>query len=377
MFKKKPPIKVGDKVMDSWSELSPPKKAVVTRIKRSGAFASEDYYVRHEESGYESSYPRKRHELELRKPEVIELRNQAPLTFTVWATQDYITGFGTIPKDARCSAAKKENGQYVVYYGAMQCHMNASTFHDAFYDERYKAIRDGIERKLRAEKERLNIIKDEPRRSEWFDVIAKRDLLYMSGRNGKTLSVKEGDMIQMRALSDGTYEVDAHDEHVSLNEASATQNYERYDINDYATEWPRKKEDEDMSAELYGWFSDDEEDVVERRAREEKAKADARIAELEAQLKEKEKQFEVSRRLRVSEEYGIVAERHLWDVVIDVPTSWIGSRLNRGGAHSTEVITEGKNMAEAAMAAEAMAKGMNDEAYVAEIKYNRVLGAIK
>lgn len=103
------------------------------------------------------------------------------------------------------------------------------------------------------------------------------------------------------------------------------------------------------------------------------AEREARLAEREAEIKELRKQFEEKRKQAVADEYGIVAERYLWRVDFMAVARWTG----RSYAQTTEVVTVNKSMAEAAIAAEAIAKGQSDESFVTCIKYDREVGAMK
>lgn len=278
-FEKKPELKVGDTVWDYWVTRisgSPPKKAIITQIlPREGVFAPQKYFVREQDTGFGSAYPRSRKE--------IELIESAP------------------------------------------------------------------------EKPKRNMTQ-ELQRSSWFDVIAKDNMRYTNGTRSGILEVKEGDLVRMRAVSDGSYELDLEGEVVRLSKPDG---YETY----------IKKEEKDMGGELFGYPPEDDVPSTKHSVVAER-EYEARIAELERQL-------EVSRRQKVAEEYGIVTERHLWSVVVGKPTKLVGFKIRHGGEHKCEVLTEGRNMVEAAMAAEAMAKGIDEDANVLSIDYVRVIGAVR
>lgn len=330
-FSRKPEIEVGDTVWDGYFANigEPRKKSEVIRIERRGVFASEEYYLRESNSSFESSYPRRRKHLELipkEKPKAIDLRSQ--------------------PRYAPGEVMEIQKRQI----------------------ENQRRISEALA-KMEAERA--------PRRSSWYDVIAKDNMRYTNYARSGTLEVKEGDMVRMRALSDGTYELNLEGEVVRLSKKDG---YEVCNIR------RKTKEEKDMGGELFG-YPPEEEREAEQRAHEyavrlakqnaELAEERARVKELKTQLEEQERKNEVVRRQEVADTYGIVAERHLWSVTVDVPMQWSGPIPKRGCEEKTEVLTEGRNMVEAAMAAEAMAKGIAEDAHVLSIDYVRVIGALK
>lgn len=318
---------VGDVVLDSWG-LGSPSKATVINVKKS--LFGNKYYTRTNYGGYESVYPRKGSDLQLleKKPEVIEETPQKKFD-----TEELI----------RLQSKQLENQRRI-----------------AEQMEQLKQVRKAMEMKTPS-------LGPWGTEGDWFDVETTTQL----GKN-----VEAGTIGRARVKSDGNYRVVIGNHEYNLSPNIFHRAFEKYDINDYATEYPRKKEEKKVGGELYGYPP--EEDTVPHS---EIAKlhdiAAKKINAAEAKVAELERQLEVSRRQKVAEEYGIVAERHLWDVVVDVPMSWVGKRIPGGGERSTEVITEGQNMVEAAMAAEAMAKGINENAYVVKITYNRILGAVR
>lgn len=304
---------VGDVVLDSWG-IGSPSKATVINVKKS--LFGNRYYTRTQYGGYESVYPRKASDLKLleKKPEVIEETPRQKFD-----TEELI----------RLQSKQIENQRRIASEIA--------------------------QRRLQAA--RAIAVADKLRGNEGcFDVVVTRAV-------GPSVSV--GEIGRALLKSDGNYRVDFGKHEFNLSPQLFHASFKKYAIEEYATEYPRKKEENAMGGELYGYPSDA--DMERMKAVEEGNK---RIAELEHQL-------ETTRRQKVAEEYGIVAERHLWDVVVDVPMSWVGKRIPGGGERSTEVLTEGQNMVEAAIAAEAMAKGIAENAYVVKITYNRILGAVR
>lgn len=131
-----------------------------------------------------------------------------------------------------------------------------------------------------------------------------------------------------------------------------------------------------MGGELFG-YPPEEDTVPHSEIAKLHDNAAKKINEAEEKVAELERQLEVSRRQKVAEEYGIVTERHLWSVVVSTPTKLVGFKIRHGGEHKCEVLTEGRNMVEAAMAAEAMAKGIGEDTNVLSIVYARVIGAVR
>lgn len=85
---------------------------------------------------------------------------------------------------------------------------------------------------------------------------------------------------------------------------------------------------------------------------------DTRVAELEAQIKQKN-----------TEDYGTVSECHMWEVEYSIP-----HRFGRGGTERiAEILTTQRNMAEAGIAAEAVAKDDSLNAVVIAVTYKRRL----
>jgi hypothetical protein len=407
---------VGDVVMDSWG-VGAPEEATVTEVKKT--MFGRNYYV--SKGSYHSPYPRSSRDLKLVETKDDETRKLKGYSILVTPKPAIIrtdsvslilgkgakgniiavrpprTRFGNASYIFECNGGRFRVGtkdfEYIAEEKKPPRYVSSDGWEAWDVGEiqrrqiaRQRAIREAMEMK-KPRSEVMRNTPQEPQRSDWFDVIAKKDLLYMSGRrNGAILEVKHGSMLRMRALSDGTYEVETAGEHVRIKEDAAVQCYEKYDINDYATEYPRRKtkEDEDMGGELFGYPPEDDVMVpgtslakLEMQRTEEKRKAEEEIAELKRQLEEQTRKNEVARREQVAEEYGIVAERHLWSVTVDVPMQWSGPIPKRGCEETTEVLTEGRNMVEAAMAAEAMAKGISEKAHVLSIDYVRVIGAIK
>lgn len=313
---------LGDIVLDSWGGGTPSKATVIEIEKR---LFSTRYFIRHVRSGYESPYPRTSEDLS-----IIERQ-----------------------EDVQRRLAEE--------------HKPPRITQEEIMDRQRTQIEN--QRRL-AEALAMKSPRAELYEDEWFDVLMTQNL-------GKYLS--SGEIVKGRLRADGNYKLVSGKTEYNISPHLFRNHCEKYRIEDYATEFPFKKEEKDMGGELYGYPPEEDEKVaqVKREADMAIERSRAKIHELEKQLAEKEAQNEIARRQAVAQEYGIVAERHLWDVVVDVPMSWVGKRMPGGGERSTEVITEGRNMCEAAMAAEAMAKGISDEAYVVSIKYNRVLGALK
>lgn len=123
-----------------------------------------------------------------------------------------------------------------------------------------------------------------------------------------------------------------------------------------------------MGAELYGYPPEEDyraEEEVKFRSRYEEAWR--KNSELMRKVQELTKK-------KAEEEFGVVAERHIWNVTLSVPRSMLSfAHTNK----SAQVVTAGRSAAEAAMAAEALAKGISDKATVIGISYANETNALK
>ena len=145
-----------------------------------------------------------------------------------------------------------------------------------------------------------------------------------------------------------------------------------------------RKEGERMGAELYGYPP--EEDTKPRTVTHEElrkrganvqdngkiAELERRVAEQQEKIKELSNAKEAERLRKVTEDYGVVEERHTWTASIRYP-NFMGVRVDKDVA----IITRDKSIAEAGIAAEAMAKGKHAKAEVSFLRYNGMYATLK
>lgn len=146
-----------------------------------------------------------------------------------------------------------------------------------------------------------------------------------------------------------------------------------------------RKEGERMGAELYGYppeedtkpktttydemrkrgFTPEESKVIIAQDNGKIAELERRVAEQQEKIKELSNAKEAERLRKVAADYGVVEERHTWAAIIRYP-NFMGMNTEKEVA----IITRERSIAEAGIAAEAMAKGKHAKAEVSFLKYN-------